>query len=39
VHEWFVDNWENVQESAEFSKNKKQQWEHTAAQKTQKIIA
>ena len=39
VHKWFVDNWENIQESAEFSKNKKQRWEHTADQKTQKIIA
>ena len=39
VHKWFVDNWENIQESAEFPENKKQQWQHTADQKTQKIIA
>ena len=39
VHKWFVDNWENVQESAEFPKNKKQRWQHTTDQKAQEIIA
>jgi len=39
VNKWFVDNWENIQESAEFPENKKQQWKHTVDQKTQEIIA
>ena len=39
LHDWFVDNWENIQESAEFLENKKQKWEHATAQKTQGAIA
>lgn len=39
VHEWFGNNWENIQESAEFPENKKQQWANATVQKTQEIIA
>ncbi len=39
LHDWFVENWENIQESAEFPENQKQKWEHIVTQKTPEIIA
>jgi len=37
LHDWFVDNWENIQKSAEFPENKKQQWANATVQKIQEI--
>ena len=38
VHRWFEENWGDIQGSAEFQENKKQQWRNTTPQKTQEIL-
>ncbi|MCK4348098.1 MAG: NAD-dependent epimerase/dehydratase family protein [Thermoplasmatales archaeon] len=38
VHRWFEENWGDIQRSAEFQENKKQQWRNSTPQKTQEIL-